>query len=172
MRIINFAVFEDFTLASKISCSKSYYSTESYDSPVDPWNLICEIYRGEITSKIFCLKNYPLYGNSSLWYEIILYWYTSFYTQGIWSLVATSVPSEQVFSVAGSVVDEKRSRLLPENVDKLVFLFENRVLTVFHTPNHSFYCFRNTNFIVIISWYYSYCEYEKSSYVNWSLLSI
>lgn len=43
----------------------------------------------------------------------------------VWSLVATSVSSEQVFSVAGNVVSEKRSRLLPENVDRLVFLFEN-----------------------------------------------
>ena len=45
----------------------------------------------------------------------------------VWSLVATSVPSEHVFSVAGNVVNEKRNRLLPENVDKLVFLFENHV---------------------------------------------
>ena len=61
-RTINFAVFEDFTTASKINSSKSYYSIESYDSLVDPQNLIDEMYRGEITLKIFCLENYPLYG--------------------------------------------------------------------------------------------------------------
>ena len=61
LRIINFAVLDDFTTASKINSLKSYYSTESYDSLVDPHNLICEMYRGEITSKIFCLKNYLLY---------------------------------------------------------------------------------------------------------------
>ena len=33
---INFAVFEDFTTASKINSSKYYYSIESYDSLVDP----------------------------------------------------------------------------------------------------------------------------------------
>ena len=54
---------------------------------------------------------------------------TPFYIlQSVWSLVATSVPSEQVFSIAGSVVNEKRSRLLPENVDKLVFLYENQTI--------------------------------------------
>ena len=38
---------------------------------------------------------------------------------------ATSVRSEEIFSVAGNVLNEKRNRLLPENVDKLVFLHEN-----------------------------------------------
>ena len=52
-RTINFAVFEDFTAASKINSSKFYYTTEYYDNLVDPQNLIREIYCGEITSKIF-----------------------------------------------------------------------------------------------------------------------
>ena len=56
----------------KIYSSKSYYSTESYNSLVDPQNLICEIYRGEITSKIFCLKNYPLYGIIILMHAFII----------------------------------------------------------------------------------------------------
>ena len=55
-RIINFAVFEDLTTASKINSSKSYYSIESYDSLVDPQNLIREIYRGEITLKFSASK--------------------------------------------------------------------------------------------------------------------
>ncbi len=38
---------------------------------------------------------------------------------------ATSVPCERVFSTAGYIVSEKRSCLLPENVNKLVFLAEN-----------------------------------------------
>ena len=42
----------------------------------------------------------------------------------VWSVVATSVSSERVFNIAGNVVNEKRSRLLPENV---VFLFENHI---------------------------------------------
>ena len=41
------------------------------------------------------------------------------------SMVATSVPSERLFSVAGNVINNRRSSLLPENADKLIFLFEN-----------------------------------------------
>ena len=59
---INFAVFEDFTTVLKVSSLKS----ESYDSLVDPRNLICEIYRGETTSKIFCLENYPVYSSANV----------------------------------------------------------------------------------------------------------
>ena len=61
LRKINLAVFEDFATASKINSSKSYYSIESYDSLVDSRNLIHKMYHGKITSKIFFLKNYPLY---------------------------------------------------------------------------------------------------------------
>ncbi|XP_065917715.1 E3 SUMO-protein ligase ZBED1-like [Dysidea avara] len=40
-------------------------------------------------------------------------------------VVATSVPSEQLFSTAGNVVSVKRAALLPENVEKLIFLHDN-----------------------------------------------
>ena len=54
LRTINFIVFEDFASATKINSSKSYYSIESYGSLVDPRNLICDMYRKEIMSKITC----------------------------------------------------------------------------------------------------------------------
>ncbi|XDV26060.1 hypothetical protein PO909_029858 [Leuciscus waleckii] len=38
---------------------------------------------------------------------------------------ATSTPSERIFSKAGYVVNKTRSSLLPENVDKLIFLTHN-----------------------------------------------
>ena len=38
---------------------------------------------------------------------------------------ATSVPAEQVFSVAGEIVNTKRASLKPENVDLLIFLNKN-----------------------------------------------
>ena len=45
-----------------------------------------------------------------------------------YSMVATSVPSERLFSTAGNIINEKRSNLLPENADKLLFLHENTKL--------------------------------------------
>ena len=41
------------------------------------------------------------------------------------SFVATSVPSEQLFSAANNVITEKRNFLTPEHADQLIFLFEN-----------------------------------------------
>ena len=40
-------------------------------------------------------------------------------------IVATSVPSERLFSVAGMTVNAKRAALDPANVEKLVFLHSN-----------------------------------------------
>ncbi|KAM9350016.1 E3 SUMO-protein ligase ZBED1 [Symphorus nematophorus] len=40
----------------------------------------------------------------------------------------TSVPSERVFSTAGDIVTASRSRLLAENVDKLIFLQKNMII--------------------------------------------
>ena len=40
------------------------------------------------------------------------------------AIPATSVPAERVFSAAGHIVNQKRSCLLAENVNKLVFLSE------------------------------------------------
>ena len=40
-------------------------------------------------------------------------------------VVATSVPSERLFSCAGNIVTSKRPALEPENVEKLVFLHDN-----------------------------------------------
>jgi len=45
-----------------------------------------------------------------------------------YSMVATIVPSERLFSTAGNVIHERRSSLLLENADKLIFLHENAKL--------------------------------------------
>ena len=38
---------------------------------------------------------------------------------------ATSVSSERVFSTAGNLINSKRQRLTPDNVDMLMFLNKN-----------------------------------------------
>jgi hypothetical protein len=38
---------------------------------------------------------------------------------------ATEVASERVFSTAGNIITSRRTRLLPENAEKLVFLHHN-----------------------------------------------
>lgn len=43
------------------------------------------------------------------------------------AIPATSTSSERVFSTAGNIVSTKRCNLHPENVDKLVFLYQNRL---------------------------------------------
>ena len=43
-------------------------------------------------------------------------------------ITSTSVPSERLFSSAGNLLSERRSRLSPENVEKLLFLYENNKL--------------------------------------------
>lgn len=41
------------------------------------------------------------------------------------SMVATSAPSERVFSTTGQLISERRSRLKPENVEKIIFMHNN-----------------------------------------------
>ena len=47
------------------------------------------------------------------------------YCKNYLAIPATSVPAEHAFSEAGHIVNQKRSCLLAENVNKLVFLAEN-----------------------------------------------
>lgn len=42
------------------------------------------------------------------------------------SIPATSAAAERVFSTAGSIITSKRNALLPENVDILVFINQNK----------------------------------------------
>lgn len=41
------------------------------------------------------------------------------------SAPATSVSSERMFSTSGAICSDKRSRLLPDNLEKLVYLCKN-----------------------------------------------
>ena len=46
----------------------------------------------------------------------------------------TSVPAERIFSVAGYVVRHRRTKLLPDYVNKLIFLNQNGHLIPDETP--------------------------------------
>ena len=46
----------------------------------------------------------------------------------LFCIPSTSAPVERVFSSAGNIVNKKRSSLLPENVDMLVFMYKNKHL--------------------------------------------
>ena len=39
---------------------------------------------------------------------------------------ASNAPSERVFSTTKEIIDRKRGRLLPENLEKIIFLYYNR----------------------------------------------
>ena len=43
----------------------------------------------------------------------------------ILAIPATSTPSERCFSVAGRIIEERRTNLDPENVDALLFMHSN-----------------------------------------------
>ena len=45
--------------------------------------------------------------------------------QKYFAFVATSVPSERLFSTSGNVIVDKRNRLTSEHADALIFLHEN-----------------------------------------------
>ena len=62
--------------------------------------------------------------NPLTWWEIRATQYIPM-AKKILCIPATSVPSERVFSVAGNIINEKHSRLKPDNVNKLIFLYEN-----------------------------------------------
>ena len=52
------------------------------------------------------------------------------------------MPSDRLFSSAGNLVNQKRSCLSPENVDYLLFLYENsKVLTIKFCFTYLFYIF-------------------------------
>ena len=42
------------------------------------------------------------------------------------AIPSSSVPSERIFSLAGSIVSKKRSQLSPDNVNKMIFLNKNK----------------------------------------------
>ena len=82
-------------------------------------------------------KGQPMYvlGDDSSSYSDPLVWWKANASKfpHVWLLAsvvlavpATSAPSERVFSAAANIVDKKRVRLKPENVDLLVFLKTNR----------------------------------------------
>jgi hypothetical protein len=46
------------------------------------------------------------------------------------AIPASSVPSEPIFSLAGNIVNKKRTMLSPENVNLLIFLNKKQLLKI------------------------------------------
>ena len=57
--------------------------------------------------------------------------------QNRFSMVATSVPSVRLFSSEGSVINNRRSSLLPENADKGIFYLKTLTTRVLCNHSHS-----------------------------------
>ena len=77
---------------------------------------------------------YVLGGDTSPYSDPLVWWqanapklpYVWLLASVVLAVPATSAPSERVFSAAANIVDKKRFRLKPENVDLLVFLKSNK----------------------------------------------
>ena len=84
-----------------------------------------ELQRYELEEPLGLENKQPL-----LWWKEreLLYKYLSLLSKKFLCITATSVPSERLFSSAGNLVAEKRSRLTSDNIDKLIFLYENKTL--------------------------------------------
>ena len=69
----------------------------------------------------------PLSGDPLVWWKSKQFKYPYLAKIALGGLVVqgTSVPSERLFSKAGELISNKRASLLPENVDKLLFLNQN-----------------------------------------------
>ena len=68
--------------------------------------------------------------NPLLWWKEreVNYKFLSILAKRFLCITSTSVPSERLFSSAGNLLSERRSRLSPENVEKLLFPYENNKL--------------------------------------------
>jgi len=72
-------------------------------------------------------ENAPLSQNPLEWWKSNEHRYpqVAVLAAQLFSLPATSCPSERVFSNAGNSIKKKRAQLNPEHAEMLVFLFEN-----------------------------------------------
>jgi len=82
------------------------------------------------------------------WWNVrtLLYPFMCKLVEKYFAFVATSVPSECLFSASGNVIAKKQIRLTPENVDKLIILHENSktllALKHAHDYTNSIMCIR------------------------------
>ena len=84
-----------------------------------------ELQRYELEDPLCLDSKKPL-----LWWKEreVNYKFLSILAKRFLCITSTSVPIERLFSSAGYLLSEKRSRLSPENVEKLLFLYENNKL--------------------------------------------
>lgn len=83
-------------------------------------------YRAERGQKMFSAEG--VHSNPLDWWQLHLQKFPNIWKLAacILAIPATSAPSERVFSMAANIVNKKRVRLKPENVDLLIFLRGNK----------------------------------------------
>ena len=94
--------------------------------------LIQQTFKDIVHSELLCYKTEPSISVNHpelYWCSINrhLYPHVSKLACKYRGVMATSSPSEQLFSTAGNVVSVKHATLLPENVEKLIFY-----MTIYH----------------------------------------
>ena len=77
----------------------------------------------------------------------------------MFSFVATSAPSERLFSTTGNVITDKRNRLTSEHADQLIFLFALKITIKLSKAVHAWtspVCF----YARCITQIYTLCSYH------------
>lgn len=99
------------------------------NEPITAPKSLLEIVKTEV-KKYLAEPSIPLNMSVHEWWSTnkALYPHLAKLAKRVLVVQATSVSAERVFSLAGDLISDKRSRLCSENVDQVIFLNKNRKL--------------------------------------------
>ena len=124
---------ENLSLIENIGRSKKKTSIFEYDDDVIPQQETCDQQWSELYHQVNHYKNIRMTKEEKENTNVLTWWKDHKHTfPNLFKLVkvflhipATSVPSERIFSLAGYIVCDRRSKILATNVDKTIFLKKN-----------------------------------------------